>query len=401
MPQLARKGIEPMDIVITGMARTPFGSFMGGLASLSGPQLGAIAIRAAVQRSGILPGQVSEVIMGQVLTAGAGQAPARQAAIGAGLPVSVPALTINKVCGSGMKAVMLGVQAIWAGESDIVVAGGMESMSQAPYLLKQVRAGLRMGDQVSIDSMIHDGLMDPSSQEHMGVCAEACSRKYQFSREQQDAFAAESYRRALAAQTEGKFVPETVSVEVAAGRERGRVEHDEEPGRGKPEKFPTLKPAFASNGTITAANASSLNDGAAAMVLMSADTARELGCAPLAVIRSSATHALEPSWFTLAPIEALRKALDKAGWNVADVDLFEINEAFSSVAMAAVRELEIGSEKLNIWGGAVALGHPIGASGARIIITLVSALRDRKLRRGAAGICIGGGEATALCLEAV
>ncbi len=388
------------EVVIVGMARTPQGSFQGALAGVSAPKLGSTAIEAALKRAGISGDQVSEVIMGNVLTAGVGQAPARQAAIGAGIPNSVPALTINKVCGSGMKAVMLGAQSIKSGDSEVVVAGGMENMSQAPYLLPNARSGLRMGHQSFVDSMIHDGLWDPYNNQHMGNCAELCAREKNFTREQQDAFAIQSFQRAQAAQKAGKFAAEIAPVAVAGRKgDTTLIDTDEGPSKGQIDKIPGLKPVFDKQGSVTAANASTINDGAAALVLMSAEKAKTLGIKPLAKIVAYAGNAQAPEWFTTAPAEAMKRAMAIAGWTPSQVDLYEVNEAFALVALAAQRDLEIPSEKLNVWGGAVSLGHPIGASGARIVVTLVSALKDKGLKRGVAGICIGGGEATAVCVE--
>ena len=388
------------DIVIVGYARTPFGSFQGALSGLTAPKLGAHAIREALNRAGVTPDQVSEVIMGNVLTGGIGQAPARQAMLSAGIPNSVPALTINKVCGSGMKAIMLAVQSIQTGESEIGVAGGQESMSNAPYLMPSARGGFRMGNAQVVDSMIHDGLWDPYQNQHMGNFGELCAREIQFSREAQDAFATESFKRALAAQAENKFASEIAPISVPGAKgESALVEHDEGPAKVKFDKIPTLKPAFDKAGTITPANASTINDGAAAMVLMSLDRAKTLGLKPLARVVAQATHAQEPAWFTTAPVGAMKKALEKASWSLNEVDLFEVNEAFAVVAMAAQKELHIPHEKLNVWGGAISLGHPIGASGARIVMTLISALRASGKKKGLAGICIGGGEATAIAVE--
>ena len=385
-------------VVIASVARTPIGSFMGSLSSLSAPQLAASAIKAAISRASISVEDVSEVILGNVLQAGIGQAPARQAAIYAGLPKSVPALTVNKVCGSGMKAIMLGAQSIQLGESDVVVAGGMESMSNVPYLIPSARSGARMGHQQLIDAMIHDGLWDPYRNQHMGNCGELCAREWKFSREEQDAFAVQSYQRAIEAEKAGKFEFEIAPVTIAGKKGDVVVDHDEGPGKAQFDKIPTLKPAFDKAGTVTAANASSINDGAAAVVLMSEAKAKALGVKPLAKLVSYGTFAQEPEWFTTAPAEAMRRAMRKAGWSTAQVDLFEVNEAFAVVSMAARRELEIPNEKLNVWGGAISLGHPIGASGARIVVTLISALRDLDGKKGLAGICIGGGEATAVCV---
>jgi acetyl-CoA C-acetyltransferase len=388
------------EICIVGYARTPIGSFQGSLSSLSAPQLGAHAIREALARSGVKPEQVSEVIMGNVLTAGVGQAPARQATIHAGLPKSTPALTINKVCGSGMKAIMLGVQSLMTGESDVVVAGGQESMSNAPYLMPAARTGFRMGNSQVVDSMIHDGLWDPYNQQHMGNCGDLCAREMNFTREAQDAFAIESFKRALDAQAKGKFKSEIAPVSISAGKGGSLlVEQDEGPAKVKFDKIPGLRPAFDPSGTVTAANASTLNDGAAAFVLMTLEHAKALGLKPIAKIVAQATHAQDPVWFTTAPAGAMKSVLKKAGWNVGEVDLFEVNEAFAVVAMAAQKELEIPHDRLNVWGGAISLGHPIGASGARIVMTLISALRETGKKRGLAGICIGGGEATALAVE--
>jgi acetyl-CoA C-acetyltransferase len=390
------------EIVVVGYARTPIGSFQGALAALTAPQLGTHAIREALVRARVKPEQVSEVILGNVLTAGVGQAPARQAMIGAGIPNSVPALTINKVCGSGMKAIMLGVQSLLTGEGTLVVAGGQESMSNAPYLMPSARNGFRMGNAQVVDSMIHDGLWDPYHQQHMGNCGELCARELHFTREAQDAFAVSSFQRAIRAQTEKKFQQEIVPVTLPAVKgEALRVEQDEGPSKVKFDKIPTLKPAFDKAGTVTAANASTLNDGAAALVLTTAGHARALGLHPVARIVAQATHAQDPQWFTTAPVGAMRKVAEKAGWRLDSVDLFEVNEAFAVVAMAAEKELSIPREKLNVWGGAISLGHPIGASGARIVMTLISALRDSGKKRGIAGICIGGGEATALAVEAL
>jgi acetyl-CoA C-acetyltransferase len=391
---------EINEVVVLGYARTPIGSFQGALSSWSAPRLGAHAIREALVRSGVKPGQVSEVIMGNVLAAGVGQAPARQALIAAGIPDSVPALTINKVCGSGMKAVMLGAQSLLTGESQVVVAGGQESMSNAPYLLPAARSGFRMGNAQVVDSMIHDGLWDPYHQQHMGNCGELCAREWGFTREAQDAFAIESFQRALDAQAAGKFGDEIAPVTIPQPKgEALRIEHDEGPSKVKFDKIPTLKPAFDKSGTVTAANASTLNDGAAAIVLSTAAHARSLGLKPLAKIVAQATHAQDPQWFTTAPAGAMKKAAVKAGWTMGEIDLFEVNEAFAVVAMAAQKELSIPRDRLNVRGGAISLGHPIGASGARILITLISTLIDSGKKRGMAGICIGGGEATAVAVE--
>ncbi len=388
------------EVVIVSYARTPFGSFQGSLASLTAPRLGAIAVEAALQRAGVKPDQVSEVIMGNVLTAGEGQAPARQAAKGAGIPNQVPAMTINKVCGSGMKAIMLGMQSIQLGESDVVVAGGMESMSNAPYIVAGARTGFRMGHQQFVDSMINDGLWDPYNNQHMGNCAELCAREKNFTRKEQDDYASMSFRRAQEAQKAGKYRDEITPVTIEGRKgDKIQVDTDEGPMKVQFEKIPTLKPVFDKQGTVTAANASTINDGGAAMVLMSADKARELGVKPLARLVSHGTFAQAPEWFTTAPAQAMKRAMKKAGWETKEVDLFECNEAFAVVALAAQRELEIPDEKYNVWGGAISIGHPIGASGCRIVMTLLAALKDKNLKRGVAGICIGGGEATAVCVE--
>lgn len=392
--------LKNTEVVIVGMARTPIGSFQGALASLPAPKLGAIAIQGALGRAGVAPDQVQEVIMGNVLTGGVGQAPARQALIFAGLPKSVPALTVNKVCGSGMKAIMLGAQSILTGDSEIVVAGGMESMSNAPYILPNARTGFRMGHQQAVDSMIFDGLWDPYNNQHMGNCGELCAREMAFTREAQDAYATESFKRAQAAQKAGKFADEIVPVEIQ-GRKGDvvRVDSDEGPAKVQFDKIATLKPAFDKAGTVTAANASTLNDGAAAVVLMSGAKAKAMGLKPIARIHGMGTFAQDPVWFTTAPAEAMRRALKKAAWDAKDVDLWEVNEAFAVVAMAAQKEMNIPADRLNVRGGGISLGHPIGASGCRIVVTLLSALKERGLKRGVAGICIGGGEGTALCLE--
>jgi acetyl-CoA C-acetyltransferase len=388
------------DVVIVSGARTPIGSFQGSLSSLAAPKLGAIAIRAALER-GAVPGEaVGEVYMGCVLPAGQGQAPARQASIGAGLPPSVGAVTINKVCGSGLKAVVLGSNAIATGEHDVIVAGGMESMSNAPYLLPKAREGLRLGHAQVIDSLIQDGLWDAYKNVHMGDCGELCAREKGISRQEQDAFAAESYRRALAAQKAGKFRGEIVPVEVAARKGPPTiVSDDEEPGKGDIEKLPTLRPAFTKDGTITAGNASSINDGAAALVLAGADVAAARGWKPVARIVGAAGHAQAPEWFTTAPAGAIEKLLTRVGWKKDDVDLWEINEAFAVVSLANNKLLGLDPARVDVWGGAVALGHPIGASGARVLVTLLAALRDANKKRGVASLCIGGGEGIALAVE--
>lgn len=384
------------EVVVVSAARTPIGSFQGALSSLAAPKLGAIVIGEALKRAQVPAGEVSEVILGEVLTAGVGQAPARQAALGAGLPNSVPCLTLNKVCGSGLKAIMLARQAIALGDADIVVAGGMESMSNAPYLLPTARGGMRMGNATAVDSMIHDGLWDPYGNAHMGNFGDACAREHDFSREAQDAFTKASYERALAAQKGGFFAGEIVGVEVKDGKDVKLVDTDEEPGRFKPEKLGGLKPAFAKEGTITAANASKIDDGAAAVVLMSAEEAKRRGLTPLCTLVSDGQHAKEPSQFTTAPAGAIEKALKKAGLKAGDIDLYEINEAFAVVAMVTMKQLGLSHERVNVWGGAVALGHPIGASGARIFTTLLSQMKHMDKKLGCASLCIGGGEAVAV-----
>ncbi|MCP4502793.1 MAG: thiolase family protein [Deltaproteobacteria bacterium] len=387
------------DVVIVSAARTPICSFQGGLSQMSAPQLGAVAIRAALERAKIFPDEVSEVILGEVLTAGVGQAPARQAAIAAGLPTSVPCLTINKVCGSGLKAVMLARQAIALGDAEIVVAGGMESMSNAPYLLPTARAGMRMGNQNAVDSMIHDGLWDPYGNSHMGGFGDKCADEKSFSREDQDAFSKTSYERALAAQEKGLFDDEMTPVEVKNRKGSVTVDKDEEPAKFNPEKMAKLRPAFGKDGTVTAANASKLDDGAAALVLMSKELAEEKGLEPLATLVADGTFAQEPEWFTTAPVGAIQRAAGKAKLSPADIDLYEINEAFAVVTMVTMRELEIPHEKVNIWGGAVSLGHPIGCSGARILVTLLSQMKQEDKKSGCASLCIGGGEAVAVIVK--
>jgi len=401
-------------IVIVGSARTPIGAFQGDLKDLTAPQLGAAAIRASVERAGISSdavdeaGEVGEVIMGCVLSAGLGQAPARQAALGAGLSASTGAVTINKMCGSGMKAVMLGHDLLLAGSAKIVVAGGMESMSNAPYLLDRARAGYRMGHGRILDHMFLDGLEDAYDKGRlMGTYAEDCAQSYAFSRHAQDEFALASLRRAQEATTSGAFSSEIVPLTVKAGKTAGAasieriVIHDELPLKATPEKIPHLKPAFREDGTVTAANSSAISDGAASLVLMRRSEADRRGLKPLAIVAGHSTYANKPALFPTAPIGAIRGLLDRVGWSLADVDLFEINEAFAVVVMAAMRDLGIPHEKVNVHGGACALGHPIGASGARILVTLLAALAQRKLRRGVASLCIGGGEATAVAFELV
>jgi len=389
--------------VILSAARTPIGAFMGSLASLNAPELGALAIKAALDRAGVTPDQVSQVIMGNVLTAGVGQAPARQAALKAGLPTTTPCMTINKVCGSGLKAVMLADQAIRCGDADVVVAGGQESMSNAPYLLPKGRTGYRYGHGQVIDSMLLDGLTDAYEPEPMGVFADRCAATCGITRQQQDDYAIESYRRALYAQEQGYFDDEIVPVTVRSGKSEIVVKLDEEPQKVKFEKIPELKPVFTKDGTVTAANASSIDDGAAALVLVSIshEWAQQHGRSPLARIVAQATYAHNPSDFNTAPIYSIERLLAKAGMTIDDVDLFEINEAFAVTALAASQHLGIPREKLNVHGGAVALGHPIGASGARILTTLLYALRRYGKRYGVAALCIGGGEATAVLIESI
>jgi acetyl-CoA C-acetyltransferase len=388
------------EVLIVSAARTPIGSFLGALSSLPAPVLGAAAIRAAVERAGIEPDAIDQVIMGNVLQAGLGQAPARQAGIHAGIPKQTGAITLHKVCGSGLRAVMDARNAIIAGEWHTVVAGGMESMSLAPHLLERSRTGYRMGPAQIADSMIKDGLWDPYGDKHMGSCGELCASEYGFSRQEQDAFALRSYQRAQAAMDAGWFADELVPVEVPQRKgDPLLVEQDEEPFAAPLDKMAKLRPAFAKDGTITAANASKLNDGAAALVVMSEERAGELDVKPLARVVSQGSVAQEPDWFTTAPVGAARLALDRAGLEVASIDRWEINEAFSVVTMAAIRDLELDPERVNVRGGAVALGHPIGASGARILATLVHTLAQEKLRYGCVSICIGGGEAAAMVVE--
>jgi acetyl-CoA C-acetyltransferase len=389
------------DIVILGGARTPIGSFLGTLSALSAPKLGSIAIKGALQGAGVQPEQVEQVIMGNVLQAAVGQAPARQAGIGAGIPVSAGAVTVNKVCGSGLKAVMYAANDIRCGEYDLAIAGGMESMSNAPYALPQARTGYRMGPGKMVDVMIHDGLWDPYGDKHMGNCAETCVAKYHFTREAQDEFSKESYRRAQEAVKTGKFKKEIAVVEIEGRKGKSVVVDDEEPFAAPLEKMPTLKPAFQKDGTVTAANSSKINDGAAALVVTSAEYAQKNGLKAMARIVAQATAAQEPEWFTTAPAKAIEIALRRASLTIDDIDLFEINEAFAAVAMAAMADVKIPHEKMNIYGGAVALGHPIGASGARILVTLLHAMEERGVKRGMAAICIGGGEAAAMIVERV
>jgi acetyl-CoA C-acetyltransferase len=388
------------DIVILGGARTPIGSFLGTLSGIPAPRLGAIAIKCALENSGVSAEQIQQVIMGNVLQAGVGQAPARQAGIFAGVPTSAGAVTVNKVCGSGMKAVMYAANDIRCDEYDLAVAGGMESMSNAPYALPQARSGYRMGNGKMLDLMVHDGLWDPYGDKHMGSCAEACVTKYTFSREEQDQYSLESYRRAQEAVKTGKFRKEIAVVEIESKKGKSVIVDDEEPFTAPLEKMGTLKPAFQKEGgTVTAANASKINDGAAAMVVTSAEFAEKNNLKPIARIVAQSTAAHEPEWFTTAPAKAIDIVLRRAGMTADDIDLFEVNEAFAAVALAAMKDANIPHDKLNVHGGAVALGHPIGASGARILVTLIHALQDRGLKRGLAAICIGGGEAGAMIVE--
>ncbi len=387
-------------VVIVGAARTPMGALQGELKDFAAPELGAVAIRAAVERARMQPAEVQEVIMGCVLSAGQGQAPARQASLGAGLALATGCTTVNKMCGSGMKATMLAHDLLLSGSNEIMVAGGMESMTNAPYLLPKARAGYRMGHQQVIDHMFLDGLEDAYDKGRlMGTFAEDCAAKYSFTRAEQDAFAVTSLERAQKANNEGWFAWETVPVALKAGKGDRFMDKDEQPFKANFEKIPQLKPAFRKDGTVTAANSSSISDGAAALVLMRRSAAQKRGITPLATVVAQATHAQEPGWFTTAPVGAIRKLLDVTGWTADNVDLYEINEAFAVVTLAAMREHHLPHEKVNVNGGACALGHPIGASGARILVTLIGALRRQGLRRGVAALCIGGGEATAMAVE--
>ncbi len=387
-------------VCIVGAARTPMGSFQGALGACTAPELGATAIASAVGRAGIGSGEVQEVLMGCVLPAGLGQAPARQASLGAGIPLATGCTTVNKMCGSGMKAAMLAHDSLVAGTNEVVVAGGMESMTNAPYLLKRARGGYRMGHGEVYDHMFLDGLEDAYDKGRlMGTYAEDCAQHYQFTREAQDEFAIASLQRAQRAIADGTFEVEIAPVTLRTRKGESRVAHDEQPGRANLDKIPTLKPAFRDDGTVTAANSSSISDGAAALVLMRRSRADRAGCRPLARMLGHSTHAQEPGWFTTAPIGAITGLLDKIGWGVDDVDLYEINEAFAVVTMAAMRELGLPGDRVNVHGGACALGHPIGASGARILVTLLAALERHDLKRGVAALCIGGGEATAVAVE--
>lgn len=387
-------------IVIVSVARTPMGAMLGSLASVPAYELGATAIRAAVERAGIKADDVDEVLMGNVLQAGQGQAPARQAALGAGLPLSAGCTTIHKVCGSGMKAAMFAHDMLLGGSADIVVAGGQESMSNAPYLLLRGREGYRYGHSTVYDHMALDGLEDAYERgTAMGVFAEQCAGKYSFTREQQDEFALTSLERARKATEDGSFQWEIAPVTIKGRKGDTVIDTDENPARAMPEKIPSLRPAFQKDGTVTAANASSISDGAAALVMMRASTAEKLGVTPLARVVAHSQHAHEPAWFTTAPVGAMQKLLSKAGWTTDDVDLYEINEAFAVVTMAAMTDMSLPHDKVNIHGGATALGHPIGASGARLLVTLISSLRQNGGKRGVASLCIGGGEAVAMAIE--
>ncbi|AIP64349.1 acetyl-CoA C-acetyltransferase [Burkholderia thailandensis] len=394
--------VDQDPIVIASAARTPIAGFQGDFASLAAPQLGAVAIAAALERAGLKPEQIDEAVMGCVLPAGQGQAPARQAALGAKLPLSVGCTTVNKMCGSGMRAAMFAHDMLIAGSVDVVVAGGMESMTNAPYLLPKARAGMRMGHGQVLDHMFLDGLEDAYDKGRlMGTFAEECAGEYAFSREAQDAFAIESLARAKRANEDGSFAWEIAPVTVAGKKGDTVVARDEQPFKANPEKIPTLKPAFSKTGTVTAANSSSISDGAAALVMMRASTANRLGITPLARVVGHSTFAQAPSKFTTAPVGAIRRLFDKNGWRAAEVDLYEINEAFAVVTMAAMKEHGLPHDKVNVNGGACALGHPIGASGARILVTLIGALRARAAKRGVASLCIGGGEATAMGIELI
>ncbi|WP_341523837.1 acetyl-CoA C-acyltransferase [Pseudomonas sp. G.S.17] len=387
-------------VVIVSAVRTPMGGFQGDLKSMTAPQLGAVAIRAAVERAGLASADVQQVLFGCVLSAGIGQAPARQAALGAGLPTSTLCTTLNKMCGSGMQAAILGHDMLLAGSAEVIVAGGMESMSNAPYLLDRARSGYRMGHGQVLDHMFYDGLEDAYERGRlMGTFAEDCAEANGISREAQDSFAIASLTRAQAAAENGYFNAEIVPLQVTAGKEQRQITQDEQPPKARPDKIPTLKPAFRPGGSVTAANSSSISDGAAALLLMRRSEAQRRGLQPLAVIHGHAAFADEPGLFTTAPIGAIKALLSRTGWSLGDVDLFEINEAFSVVTLVAMSQLELPHEKVNVHGGACALGHPIGASGARILVTLINALKQKGLKRGVAAICIGGGEATAMAIE--
>lgn len=386
-------------VVITSAKRTPIGSFGGSLASLTAGQLGSLAIKGVLEDSKILSDLIDEVIMGNVLTAGMGQAPARQAALFAGLPEKTECMTINKVCGSGLKAVMLATQAIQTDNAEIIIAGGQESMSNTPYILDKARNGYRLGNGEIIDSMVKDGLWDVYNNVHMGNCAEACAKEFSFTREELDEFAINSYKKALEAQKNGRFKDEIIDVKVKAGREDVIVNNDEEPGKVKFDKIPSLKPVFDKNGVVTAANASSINDGAAALLIMSEEKAKELGLKPLVEIVAQSSAAKDPIHFTTAPADSINKVLKKANLELSDIDLFEINEAFAVVSLANNKILGLDNNKVNVNGGAVALGHPIGASGARVLVTLIHEMKKRNSTYGLASLCIGGGEAAALIVK--
>jgi acetyl-CoA C-acetyltransferase len=388
-------------IVIVGMARTPMGGFMGDLSAVKTTELGSIAIKAAVERSGVQANDVQEVIMGCVLPAALGQAPARQATLGAGLPISTGATTINKVCGSGMKSVMLAHDLLLAGSNDVMVAGGMESMSNAPHMLPKARSGYRFGHGTLLDHMAFDGLEDAYEGQAMGVYAEDCADKYEFSREQQDAFAISSLAKSKKAIEDGSFDDEVTPVVIKSRKGEVSITQDEQPLKARPDKIPTLRPAFKKGGTVTAANASSISDGAAAVVLMKQSEAQKRGLTPLAKIVGHTSHGRKPAEFTIAPVSAMNALLEKVQWSVNDVDLFEINEAFAVVTMAAIKDLELDANKVNVHGGACALGHPIGTSGTRIIVTLIAALQKYGKSKGVASLCIGGGEATAMAIELI
>lgn len=388
------------DIVILSAVRTPIGSFQGAFKKISAPQLGAVALRGAIDKAGVRPEDLGQVYMGCVLTAGVGQAPARQATLAAGCPPSTGSITVGKVCGSAMRAVMTAANDLRCGDFDLVAAGGMENMTLAPYLMPAARDGMRLGNGKLLDAMIHDGLWDPYNDVHMGNCAETCARHYEFTRAEQDGFALESYSRARSATESGLAAGEIVPVEVPQRKaDPIVVDRDEEPFRVDLEKMGKLRPAFQKDGTVTAANASKINDGAAALVLATAAKAKEIGAKPLARLVAQASVAQEPEWFTTAPVKAVQKVLQRAGLSAGDIDLWEVNEAFAVVAMAFVNELDLPADRVNVRGGAVALGHPIGASGARILVTLLHSMAERGARRGCAAICIGGGEATALIVE--
>jgi acetyl-CoA C-acetyltransferase len=389
------------NVVIVSAKRTPIGAFQGALTPLTATQLGSAAIKAAIEAAGLKGSDIQEVIMGCVLPAGLGQAPARQAMLAAGVPINTPATTINKMCGSGLKAVMMAADQIKAGETQIIVAGGLESMSNAPYLLPKARAGYRMGHGEILDHMIYDGLQSPFDGRAMGSFGDTTAAKYNFTRAAQDAFAAESVRRAMHALTTGEFDAEVAAVTAKSRKGETVVSRDETPGTCNIEKIPSLKPAFSKDGTVTAASSSSISDGAAALVVMSEDAARERGLKPLARVLAYASHAHEPEWFTTAPVGAIKKTLAKLGWRPHDADLYEINEAFAAVPMAAMHDLDIDHARVNVNGGACALGHPIGATGARILTTLLYALKRRGQKRGIASLCIGGGEAVALAVEMI